>query len=162
MPEASGWLAWLESTAVAQAMRGWLWLYPAVEVVHIVGIALLVGSIAMFDLRLLGMSRSLPVTALARHLVPFSVLGLLILVPSGLLLFSAHATDLAASRVFLLKLALIALGVLNAVAFHAGAFRTVGGWDRDADAPRSAKLAAAGSLAVWVAVIACGRLLAYV
>ena len=116
----------------------------------------------MFDLRLLGISPTLPVTGLARHLLPFSVLGLLILVPTGLLMFAAHAREIAANPVFPLKLALIALGVLNAVVFHAGAFRSVGGWDRDAAVPWSARAAAAGSLVVWVAVITCGRLLAYV
>lgn len=160
--EPDGWLAWLEATAPAEAMRGWLWLYPAVEVVHIIGIVLLVGSVAMFDLRVLGLSRRLPVSGLARHLLPFSVLGLAILVPSGLLLFSAHATELAANPVFPLKLALIGAGVANAVLFHGGAFRSVRGWDVDAAAPAAAKLSAAGSLAIWVAVITCGRLLAYV
>lgn len=55
-------LVWIESSGFAQAMREWLWLYPAIEIAHITGIVLLVGAAAMFDLRLLGMSRALPVS----------------------------------------------------------------------------------------------------
>ena len=62
----------IESSALGQAMRQWLWLYPAVEIVHIAGIALLVGSIVILDLRLLGVSRSLPLRRLAAHILPWS------------------------------------------------------------------------------------------
>ena len=57
----------IEMSALGQAMRQWLWLYPAVETVHLVGVALLFGSIAVFDLRLLGLSRSIPLRRLAAH-----------------------------------------------------------------------------------------------
>lgn len=88
----SGW-AWLEQSGVAQAMRQWLWLYPAVEIVHIIGFVLLVGGVIMFDLRLLGLSPRLPLQDMARHLLPWSWLGLALIVPSGLLMFSAHASE---------------------------------------------------------------------
>ena len=68
-----GPLGAIEGLPVAQAMRHWLWLYPAVEIAHILGFVLLVGSIAMFDLRLLGLSKSIPVPALARHLLPWTL-----------------------------------------------------------------------------------------
>ena len=71
MHEAVGpaWLVWLEGSAVAMAMRQWVWLYPIVEIVHIIGFVILVGAAAMFDLRLLGLSRQLPVADLAPHLL---------------------------------------------------------------------------------------------
>ena len=160
-PLAAAWLGWLETTALAQAMRQWLWLYPVVEIVHIVGIVLLVGAAAMFDLRLLGVSRRLPVAEMARHLLPWARLGLGVMVPTGLLMFSAHATEFAANPAFRLKLALVAAACLNALVFHRWPFRSVSAWNVDAESPPAAKLAAGLSLTLWSGVIACGRLLAY-
>jgi hypothetical protein len=115
----------------------------------------------MFDLRLLGCSRSIPIPALARHLLPWTWGALLLVVPSGLLMFSAHAADFIANRVFLLKMGLLLAAGVNAAAFHMGTYATVAGWERDLPAPGSARLHAAASFALWIAVIACGRLLAY-
>lgn len=70
-------------------MRESVWAYPVVETVHILGFVILVGSAAMFDLRLLGASRRLPVSETARHLLTSSRASVLVVVPSGLLLFMA-------------------------------------------------------------------------
>ena len=161
-PAGAAWLAWLESTAVAVAMRESVWLYPAVETAHILGFVVLVGSAAMFDLRLLGLSRAIPVTALARHLLPWARAGLGLAFPTGLLLFISEATTTAANPAFQVKLALIAAAVLNAGVFHRWAFKSVKYWDRDAATPPAAKAAAIISLASWTTAIACGRLIAYV
>lgn len=160
-PAGPAWLVWLESTALAGAMRQWLWLYPAVEILHIAGIVLLAGAAAMFDLRLLGFSRTLPVSAMARHLLPWARAGLGVLAVTGALMFSAHATEFAANPAFQLKLALIVGACLNATIFHRWPFRAVGSWDVGAAAPPAARGAAVASLALWAGVIACGRLLAY-
>src|ERR1043166_3840587 len=98
-------------------MRHSLWLYPIVEIVHISGFVILVGSVVMFDLRLLGFSRQLPLTAMARHLLRWTLGALLLVVPTGLLMFSAHASDFAGNSAFRLKLILIAAAALNAAAF---------------------------------------------
>ena len=155
------WFAWLESSALAHAMRQWLWLYPAVEIAHTAGIAMLVGAAAMFDLRLLGLSSGIPVAALARHLLPWARTGLGVMALTGTLMFTAHATEFGASPVFRLKLALIAAGCLNAAIFHRWPFRAVTGWDVGAATPPAAKAAAVASLMLWTSAIACGRLLAY-
>lgn len=154
-------LAAIEHSPLALAMRHDLWLYPAVEIVHIIGFVLLVGSVAMFDLRLLGLSRELPVQRLARHLLPWTWGALLIIVPTGLLMFITHAGDFLANRAFQLKLLLIMCAGINAALFHAGVYRTVLNWDTGRSAPFSARLHAVASLAIWISVIACGRLLAY-
>jgi hypothetical protein len=161
MESMPGALGAVEASPLAQAMRQWLWLYPAVETVHLVGIALLVGSVAMFDLRLLGFSKAIPVTALARHLLPWTLGALLLVVPSGLAMFSAHAADFVSNPVFLLKLGLLFAAGVNAAAFHIGPYARVAAWERDRPAPKTARLHGAASLALWIAVIACGRLLAY-
>jgi hypothetical protein len=160
-PSGPAWLVWLETTSLAAAMREWLWLYPVVEILHIIGLAVLVGSAALFDLRLLGVSRTLSVTALAGHLLPWARTSLLFIVPSGLMMFTAHATEFATNPAFQLKLALLSAAVLNAATFHLHTFRTVSAWDRGAPAPSAAKAAAILSLLLWSGVITCGRLLAY-
>jgi len=151
----------VEQLALAKAMREWLWLYPSVEIVHIVGFAILVGSVAMFDLRVLGLSKGISVRALSRHLLPWSLGALLLIVPSGLLMFSAHATDFLGNRAFQLKMALLLSAGMNAAYFRMGPYQSVKSWDVDAPAPPAAKLSVALSLALWVGVISCGRLLAY-
>lgn len=156
LPDAAALAA---SLPLAQAMREHPWLYPAVETLHIVGFALLVGAVAMFDLRVLGFGRQLPVRALARHLLPWSAGSMLLVLPTGLLLFIADPAALLANAVFLLKLALIVLAGVNAIAFHAGPYRGADAWE--ARAPGRAVLHALLSLGLWIAVIASGRLLAY-
>ncbi len=151
----------IEASALGEAMRKSLWLYPAVEVVHLLGIALLVGSIAVLDLRLLGLSRSIPVRRFAAHVLPWSIASFVLIVPSGLAMFVAHASDFIASPVFALKISLILAAGVNAAVFHAGVFRGAAAWDTDAMPPAAARAAAALSLLLWVSVLACGRLLAY-
>ena len=155
----------LEASGLGQAMRQWLWLYPAVETVHIVGIALLFGSIVVLDLRLLGLSRSIPVKQLARHVLPWTAASFLLIIPSGLLMFTAHATEFIQSEVFVLKMCLILAAGLNAALFHAIVYPSVGVWDseemRKLPPPPSARVSAAISILIWISVIACGRLLAY-
>jgi hypothetical protein len=151
----------IEGSALAQLMRHSLWAYPAVEIVHITGIILLVGSVAMLDLRLLGLSKSIPVSALARHLLPWSWAALLLIVPSGLAMFAAHATDFLGNGAFALKMGLLLAAGCNAAFFHVGPYRTVKEWDVGRAAPAAARLSAAASLIIWVGVVSCGRLLAY-
>jgi hypothetical protein len=162
MMHGEGPLRAIEMAPIAVAMRQELWLYPVVEIVHIVGFVTLVGSIAVLDLRLLGFSRTISTRQLARHVLPWTLGALILIVPTGLLMFMAHASDLIANRAFLLKLALIAAAGVNAALFHTGSFRTVERWDCAAASPPAARIHAALSLILWVSVIACGRLLAYV
>ena len=159
-PQGPAWLVWLETTRAAAIMRESLWTYPIVEIVHIVGFVVLVGAAVMFDLRLLGVSRALPASLMARHHLPWARAALLLVVPSGFLMFIAHATEFAENPAFRLKLLLLALAGLNALAFHRGAFRSVTGWESRA-APLTARAAAVLSLVLWIGVIAAGRLLAY-
>ena len=155
-------LAAIERLPLAVAMRQELWLYPAVEIVHIIGFVTLVGSIIVLDLRLLGLTRALPVRVLARHVLPWSFGALLLIVPSGLLMFVAHASDLIGNTAFVVKMSLLFCAATNAALFHAGVFRGVAAWDTVVAAPGVAKLHALASLLIWIGVLTCGRLLAYV
>jgi hypothetical protein len=160
-PSGAAWLVWLETTGLAGAMRHSLWLYPIVEIVHIVGFVVLVGAAVMFDLRLLGLSRGLSASLMARHHLPWARAALLLVVPSGVLMFMAHATEFADNPAFRLKVIFLVAAGVNALVFHRGAFRSVRGWETAGRIPGSARAAAVASLALWVGVIACGRLLAY-
>jgi hypothetical protein len=151
----------IEASALGQAMRQWLYLYPAVETTHIAGIALLFGSIAVLDLRLLGLSRQISVKRLARHVLPWTAGSFALIVPSGLAMFTAHAMEFIGNPVFALKMGLILAAGVNAAILHAGIFRSAASWDVNVAPPPAARVAAGLSLLTWLSVIACGRLLAY-
>jgi hypothetical protein len=150
----------IETFAVAQAMRDNAWLYPAVAIAHIVGFSILVGSVVMFDLRVLGLARQISVRALARFLLPWSVASLLLIVPTGLLMFAAHADDFLGSRAFALKMALLLAAGMNAAMFLTGPYQGVKAWDTQASAPALARASVALSIVLWIGVISCGRLIA--
>lgn len=151
----------VEALAIAKAMRENLWLYPSVEIVHIVGFAILVGSVVMFDLRVLGLTKDVSVRALSRHLLPWSLGALFLIVPSGLAMFSAHAGDFLNNRAFQVKMALLLAAGMNAAYFRTGPYSSVKEWDVGVRAPLAARISVAASIAIWVGVISCGRLLAY-
>jgi hypothetical protein len=155
-------LAAIERLPLAMAMRHDLWLYPTVEIVHIIGFVTLVGSIIVLDLRLLGLSKTLSVRALARHTLPWSIGALALIIPSGLLMFITHAGDFISNPAFITKMSLLFCAGINAAVFHAGVFRSVAAWDVGAATPAAAKIHALLSLLIWFSVLACGRLLAYV
>lgn len=153
--------SWLESTGVATAMREWTWAYPIVEIAHIIGFVVLVGAAFMFDLRLLGVSRRLPITDLASHLLRWSRASAFVVLPTGFLMFMTNATKLAGNPVFRLKLILIVLAGLNALVFRFWKSHSAKDWDVDRSSPVAARVSAAFSLVAWSAVISCGRLIAF-
>lgn len=144
----------LAASDPAQAMRNGRWLYAAVNGAHVFGIALLVGAIASLDLRLIGLWPDVSVPVLARVLVPVAATGLALAIMTGMLLFLAGPGDYLRTRLFLVKLALIASGAGHALWFHARH-----GFARPGVPLRRVGLT---SLAIWIAVLTCGRMLAFV
>jgi hypothetical protein len=155
------WLTWIERSALGTTLREDPWLYPGVEIAHILFFVILVGAAAMFDLRLLGLSPTVPVRALADHLLPWARVGLGLAAPTGVLLFIADATSLAVNPAFQVKLVLIVLAILNTVVFHRWTARSLASWDVARPTPLGAKLAGIASLVLWTGVVAGGRLIAY-
>jgi hypothetical protein len=151
----------VEATGVGRFMREALWANPAVEATHIVGLALLFGSVAIVDLRLLGAGRRIPAAALVGYAVPWSLLGFVIAATSGSLMFTAHASEFIDQPVFLLKMTLILVAGINAALLRVGVLQRADTWPADAAPPTRVRVAAALSLALWIGVIVCGRLLAY-
>src|SRR5688572_7468023 len=131
--------AWLDAMGVRTWSGSQPWAYPVANVLHIVGLVMLIGGIGIVDLRLIGFWRAIPTHALSRALTPLAIAGLLIQLPSGLVLFAADGTALASSAVFQAKLTLIALALLNAAGFRRF------GWMGTGDAatpPRAARASA--------------------
>lgn len=128
--------------------------YPALEVVHITGIALLVGNLVLVELRVWGLGRTLPLPALARLGLTVSLLGFGLAAASGLLMFASQAAELMANRAFVIKMGLLTLAGANAGLFHAR--------DGLTRLDPLARLQAALSLGLWLGVIICGRWIAYV
>ena len=131
MSPSGGAFGALEASGLGVAMRQWLWLYPSVEIVHITGIGLLFGSIAVLDLRLLGFSRHISAKTLARHVLRWTLGSFVLIVPSGLLMFTAHASEFIESEVFILKILLFMAGVVYAAISHTTVFRSADDWDSE-------------------------------
>ena len=145
------------------ALARWLqtgWVFPVVESLHILSIALLVGGIAVVDARLLGLLRHGAVAPLLRSALPVAVAGFCGAVATGSLLFVANAGELLANRAFTIKLVLLSLAGLNAAWFHASAAKEA---LASTGAPAlGLRIAGASSLLLWAATIVAGRLIAYV
>lgn len=127
--------------------------YPVLEVLHIVGIALLVGNLVLFELRVWGFGVRLPVQPLAELTLRLSIAGFALIVASGLLMFAGQPRELIANNAFVLKMGLVLCAGVNAAAFHAR-----GGVQR---LDRTARLQTVLSLGLWLGVIICGRWIAY-
>jgi len=149
-------------SALGTALRESVWLYPTVETLHIVGLALLFGSIVVVDLRLLGLRRDVALAPLLSFVLPVTLASLLLVVPTGLLLFTAHASDLVGNRAFVIKMGLLFFAAINALMFHAGPYRAEIEAPPGTRARGSTRLFAALSIVLWVAVIGAGRWIAYV
>ncbi|APU28792.1 hypothetical protein UYA_03245 [Ectopseudomonas alcaliphila JAB1] len=159
MDSLIAWAAWLEATALGEQMRSSALLYPALNLLHLLGLVLLLGPMLLLDARLLGAGRSFPLTAVSRILTPLAVAGLLLLLGSGICLFAADAGPLAVDRLLQLKLLLIALGIGNALLFRRLWNARLANWDQAA--PVLGRMQAALSLLIWLLVMSLGRLLAY-
>jgi hypothetical protein len=136
-------------------------VFPTVETVHVIGIAMVVGSIAVVDLRLLGLSwRGRPVTEVAEEVLPWTWGAFVIAVIAGGLMFISAASKYATDLPFQLKMVLLALAGANMLIFHFVTYRDVEVWNRG-QTPRGAKIAAGLSLAFWISVVSCGRLVSF-
>lgn len=155
-------LSALENTGWATAIREGSNLFPLIETVHVIALTAVVGSIAVLDLRLLGVfAHHRRVSRLARELLPLTWGAFALAVLTGTLMFASAATRYAANTPFKLKFVLMLLAGLNMAAFHAGAFRRVQDWDEAQRTPASARIAGAASLALWIGIVAAGRFIGF-
>ena len=151
----------VQSWPIAAAIRGDLpgseWLFPIIETLHVLALALMFGSIAMLDLRLLGIGRRIgAVSALARELLPWTGIAWCAAAAFGTLLFISRAASYVHNFQFRMKLLCMALAFLNMLVFQFGAYRQVAGWDHGWP-PAAARLAGMLSLMLWLGVVLFGR-----
>jgi hypothetical protein len=154
-PAGPAWAAWIEHSALGHALRNSIWLFPAVETLHILGFALLVGAIVTFDARVVATRGGFVLPDWERAVLPVARAGFLLAVPMGLLLFATETTAYARNPAFRLKLVAIGLALANIGAFHLLARSAAG------RVTPGLRIMAGLSLALWVLVLICGRMIAY-
>ncbi len=129
------------------------WAYPALEVLHLSGIALLIGNLVLLELRVFGLGAALPVRELARLSLSLALAGFSLAAASGLLMFASQPAELLANRAFTLKMLLLLAAACNAGWFHGrGSLHKLDGL---------ARVQMLLSTLIWLAVLVCGRWIAY-
>jgi hypothetical protein len=141
---------WIEASSLATVIRQSTWLYPFIEIIHILGIVLVAGGAILFDIQILSANRKI---IESRYLLSWSKRGLILAIPTGLLLFATNALALSNDPVFGLKLFLLLLAAVNAWLFHVRVYLPAN-WS-------TARYHAIASIILWISIISCGRLLAY-
>ena len=148
----------LANTALAEAIRGGATLFPWLESIHVLAIAVVVGTITIVDIRLLGYrAHRKSAGRLIVELLPYTWVAFVVAVIAGALLFSSNAVGYAHNAQFQVKMAAIVLAGINMAAFHATAYRRIAEWDETHPPPLKARLAGATSLCLWIGVIVLGR-----
>jgi multidrug transporter EmrE-like cation transporter len=155
-------LEWLESTRVALLIQESAYGFPLVVAVHIVGLTLSVGTLLWVDLRMIGVTlRHVPVSVVYRSVAPWFGCGFLLMVCTGLALFTAYATSAYSNPYFRLKMACILLAGVNALIFHVWTQRSTKDANTASRPPIPVRIAGVASIALWSVVILAGRMMSY-
>jgi hypothetical protein len=152
-------LHWLPTTTIAYYMRG-NWEWPAAESLHFIGLSMLIGTVGLFDLRLLGLGRSISLPSLHR-LVPWGIFGYCINVFTGICFFTAAPDLFMFNPSFQLKVLFMAIAGVNVLLFYTTMFRKVKLLGPGENAPLPARIIGGVSLFLWLGVITFGRLLTF-
>ena len=151
-------IAAAEASGVADLIRENDNLFPLIESVHVVAVSLVVGSILAVDLRLLGFSwTGRAASSVANGILPLTWIAFFFAASTGALLFISHAAKYLANTYFDAKLSLIAVAGINMLVFQFIGARDQAQWDTRARPPLKARAAGGLSIALWVAIVACGR-----
>ena len=142
------------------ALMNTAWAWPITESVHFVGLSLLIGTVGLFDLRMLGFVKSISLSGLHK-LVPLGVLGYLTNVLTGSMFFVSDTSQYLYNPAFQLKVLCMLIAGVNMTVFYATTARAVKAIPDAADAPLSAKVIACISLGSWIGVISFGRLITF-
>ncbi|MBZ5686873.1 MAG: hypothetical protein LAP86_17750 [Acidobacteriia bacterium] len=154
---------WLDQTAVGSTIRQSLWLFPAIETVHLLGMAALVGTITLLDLRLLGwVTPERRVSQMAARLLPWAWLGFGVQVVTGVLLFSSEAVKIYGNPAFRLKMLFLLLAGVQALIFQTVVSRKLPAWDERPSLPVIAKVMGMVSILLWIAIVTAGRFIGFV
>lgn len=133
-------------------------IFPWIEAAHVMAISIVLGSIALIDLRLIGLaSNAYPVSRLTRSILPLTWIGFALAALTGGLLFSSNPITYADNFAFRMKMVMLLAAGLNMAVFHLLTMRGIALWDADAKVPVAARMAGILSLAIWITITACGR-----
>ena len=153
---------WLGDSPWSVALHESQYAYSIIESIHVWTLALFFGLVVMFDLRLLGLTmRKVPVSEVVGRLLPWTIVGFVIMVITGSLLFFAIPLRSYQNLFFRFKMILLVLAGLNVWLFHARVYPKIAGWDVDAIPPSRARIAGGVSLALWTCIVVSGRMIAY-
>jgi len=151
-------MEWLQATSWAVFIHQTKWAFTTIEVIHLIAIAAVLGSIAVVDLRLLGLaSARRPFTELAREILPYTWAAFVLAAITGSLLFISQATQYFVTPTFWGKMTIMAVAGINMAIFEFITVRGVKEWDVKPNLPLSARLAGGISLACWALVFVFGR-----
>ncbi len=151
-------MIWLRETPLSSMIRESDWIFPAIESAHVIAFVVVVGSIAVVDLRLMGLaSRNRRADELTAELLPLTWSAFVVAALAGLLLFISKPVTYTTNGFFLGKMLLLLLAGLNMAAFHLFVHRRLIGVPAGAPEPVGARISGGLSLALWIGVIACGR-----
>lgn len=153
-------LEWLQGTWVGLLVAESLWGYPLLETIHSLGMAMLIASLGLINLRVLGVKRELPMLGM-RQLLPLAWVGFTLNAISGTLLFTSDAVYFFESYTFRIKMVVIVLGGLNAALLGQRVFREAAAGAAPAPPTAGTKWIAATSLVFWLGAVVAGRLIAY-
>lgn len=154
-------VAWLQSTGLSRAIVSSLWVWPLCETLHFIGLALVIGIVGFFDLRLIGFFRRIPVSA-ARELMPFALFGFSLNLVTGVLFLVGHPEQYVHDSAWWFKVGSLALAGLNAVAFEAGVGARTVTLAAGEDTPMAAKAIGVVSIVAWFGVLFWGRMLPFI
>jgi hypothetical protein len=155
-------LHWLETTSLADQIRESLLLFPMLESFHVIGLALVFGTILVIDLRLLGVASSeRPFERVAADILTWTWLAFALTAVTGALMFSTNATVYYNNLYFRLKMLLLVLAAVNMAAFEVTARKTVKQWDSAPSAPPAGRKVAIASIVIWLGVIFAGRMIGF-
>jgi len=154
------WELWVRSTDLHLYVIRHAWVWPTCETIHYLGLSLLLGTVGLFDLRVLGMAKAIPPAALHR-LIPLGIGGYVVNLLTGIVFFFGFPDQYAYNSAFHFKLAFMALAGINVLIFYTSAFREVTAMGAGADAPLRSKIITGISFSSWICVLICGRLLTF-
>ena len=155
-------LHWIQDTQSSTAIRESLLVFPILEGIHLLGLALMMAPVMMFDLRLVGVIwPGDAASKVKRQFLPITFFGFSVMIATGSLLFWSEPVRCWESGYFRVKVVLLALAGLNALVFHSTLDRHISDWDTAAPPPSRARLAGVMSLTLWTCVIFAGRYTAY-
>jgi len=153
---------WLAATPGSIALHESQYMYLIVLSVHVLALCLFVGTAAMVDLRLLGLTmQSVRVSEVMKRLLPWTSAGFLVMITSGSLLFYAAPLLRYQNIFFRTKMATLLLAGLNVLVFHKTVYRRVAEWDPDPVPPRAARVVGGLALILWACLIMLGRMIPY-